>query len=115
MKVVRVEMLRELDSIIGLWWISWFGILGSFLWIGIESYRYEAARRSSASHFSLGLLIAISLCWIAFFVVDTKMHPRVDGEKDQIIVNLLTMLGSLLALFTLLGIYFFAVIVPRVP
>jgi len=94
---------------LGLWWISWFGIIGGFLMVGIGEYRHESP---VASHFSITLMIVTLLLWIAFFVAD----HRVESERrTTVVVDLLTMTGTFLAVFTLLGIVFFVVIAPRVP
>ena len=67
------------------------------------------------SYFSLTLLIVVGLAWILFFVVDALARDKVDGEKNkELVVSLLTMTGTVLAVFTLLGTFFFAYIAPRV-
>ncbi len=100
---------------LGFWWISWFGIIGAFFLIGGMEYRRESSQGGAASHFSLMLLIITSLSWILFYAVDAKARKRVDGEKNKrVVVDLLTVTGSLLAMFTVLGIFYFADIAQRV-
>jgi len=100
-------------KLLGLWWISWFGIIGGFFMVGISDYRHESP---SASHFSLALMIVTSVLWIVFFVTDASVRDKVDGEKNRIVVAyLLTLMGTFLATLTTLGIAFFVVIAPRVP
>lgn len=81
---------------------------GSFL-VGGWEYKREFDQGGAASHFSLALLIIIALSWSAFFVVDGKARNR-----ERVVVNLLTVMGTLLAIFTLLGIFFFVQIAARV-
>jgi len=53
--------------------------------------------------------------WVLFYAVDEKARGRVDGEKNkQVVVELLTIAGTFLAVFTLLGIFFFIYIAPRI-
>ena len=105
--------MKSLRRWLGLWWISWFGIIGGFFMVGIGEYRHES---SAASHFSITLMIVTALLWIVFFIVDDKARRRINGEAITTkVVDLLTMTGTFLAVFTLLGIGFFVVIAPRVP
>jgi hypothetical protein len=97
----------------GLWWIGWFGIIGGFLMVGIGEYRHES---TAASHFSIILMTVTVLLWIVFFVADDRARKRINGEANAtVVVDLLTITGTFLAVFTLLGIGFFVVIAPRVP
>jgi hypothetical protein len=96
---------------LGIWWISWFGIVGGFLMVGVGEFRYETA---SASHFSLALMIVTIGAWLIFFVADDRIRKRIDGEENRAaVVDLLSLTGTLLAAFTLLGIGFFVSIAPR--
>ena len=105
--------MKSLRSWLGLWWISWFGIIGSFLMIGIGEYGHES---TAASHFSVTLMIVTVLSWIVFFIADDRARKRINGEAiAAVVVDLLTMTGTFLAVFTLLGIGFFVVIAPRLP
>jgi hypothetical protein len=105
--------MKSVRSWLGLWWISWFGIIGGFLMVGIGGYWHES---TAASHFSVTLMIVTVLLWIAFFIADDRARKRINGEANTtLVVDLLTMTGTILAVFTLLGIGFFVVIAPRVP
>jgi hypothetical protein len=105
--------MKSTRSWLGLWWISWFGIIGGFLMVGIGEYWHESA---AASHFSVTLMIVTILLWIVFFIADDRARKRINGEANAtVVVDLLTMTGTFLAVFTLLGIGFFVVIAPRVP
>jgi hypothetical protein len=104
--------MKSLRRWLGLWWISWFGIIGGFLMVGIGEYRHESR---AASHFSSTLMIVTVLLWIVFFIADDKARKRIDSEGNTtVVVDLLTLTGTFLAVFTLLGIGFFVVIAPRV-
>jgi hypothetical protein len=107
-------MEKTRDALLWFWWLSWFGIIGAFLWIGVVELRIALALRQRASLFLLALLLITSLMWVIFFVVDDKARKRVDGEKNpQVVVTLSTFAGSILAVITLLEIYFFRFVVPR--
>jgi hypothetical protein len=109
----RVKKMKSLRSWLGLWWISWFGIVGGFLMVGIGEYRRES---TAASHFSGILMIVTVLLWIIFFIADDRARKRINGDANaRVIVDLLTMTGTFLAVFTLLGIGFFVAIAPHVP
>jgi len=61
-------------------------------------------------------MIVTVLLWIVFFVVDDKARKRINAaENATVVVDLLTITGTVLAVFPLLGIGFFVVIAPRVP
>lgn len=105
--------MKSLRRLLGLWWISWFGMIGGFLTVGICEYGHES---TAASHFSIILMIVTVLLWVVFFIVDDKIRKRINDEANAtVIVDLLTITGTFLAVFTLLGIGFFVVIAPRVP
>lgn len=97
------------DVALSFWWISWFGIIGGFLFVGASEFRRELSQGGAASHFCLTLLIIVTLLWIMFFVADSKVKNR-----EPAVVNLLTVMGTILAVFTILGIFFFIAIAPRV-
>jgi drug/metabolite transporter (DMT)-like permease len=104
-----MKLLETIRSLSGLWWISWFGIIGGFFLVGGWEYKRELDQGGATSHFSLALLILITLSWSAFFVVDGRAQGR-----EPAVVNVLTVMGTLLAIFTLLGIFYFTKIAPRV-
>jgi len=105
--------MKSLRRWLGLWWISWIGIIGGFLMVGIGENRYESR---AASQFSMTLMIVTVLLWIVFFIADDKARKRIDGEGNTaVVVDLLTLTGTFLAVFTLLGLGFFVVIAPRIP
>jgi RsiW-degrading membrane proteinase PrsW (M82 family) len=104
--------MKSLRRWLGLWWISWFGIIGGFLMVGIGAQRHES---TVASRFSIALMIVTVVLWISFFIADHHARERIDGEANRrVVVDLLTLTGTFLAVFTLLGISFFVVIAPRV-
>ena len=104
--------MKSLRRWLGLWWVSWFGIIGGFLMVSISGYRHESP---AASHFSITLMIVTVLLWIVFFIADDKARKRIYGEENTaVVVHLLTLTGTFLAVFTLLGVGFFVFIAPRV-
>src|ERR1700739_4780259 len=84
-----------------IWWVSWFGIIGGFLYVGVSQVRFELSR-GAVSRPSLALLVAIPLLWICFFIADSNTN-----ERTPKVVKLLTIAGTLLAAFSVLGIWFF--------
>ena len=110
---LSTEKMKSIRHWLGYWWISWFGILGGFFVVGVSEYTHESP---AARHFSLILMIVIGLFWIVFFVADAKAGEKADGEgRSELLVDLLTLMGTFLAAFTLLGIGFFVFVAPRVP
>jgi len=89
------------DLLLSVWWVSWFGIIGGFLYVGVSELKIEVSR-GSVSRPSLALLVAVPLFWICFFIADSKAHKRTPK-----VVKLLTVAGTSLATFTLIGIWFF--------
>jgi hypothetical protein len=107
------EKFRDIS--VGLWWISWFGIIGGFLLVGVWEYRSISSQGGALPRFSLTLLIVTSLLLAVFYAVDGKARAAVEGAKnEQVVVHLLTMAGTFLAIITLLEILFFIYIAPRV-
>jgi hypothetical protein len=96
-------------TITGMWWICWFGFIGAFLWIGIDECRWEFSRKAAALPFSATLLLVIPASWVAFFVADS-----VSKERTPTVVRLLTIMGTVLAAVTLLAVFFFTYVAPRV-
>jgi hypothetical protein len=81
--------------------------------VGIGEYRHESP---AASHFSIILMVVTVLSWIVFFIADSKARKKLNAQANaMVVVDLLTITGTFLAVFTLLGIGFFVVIAPRVP
>jgi hypothetical protein len=105
---IETAMDSMTDLLLSLWRLSWFGIIGGFFFVGIAEFRHEIPRGGAVAHFTVALLVVITLSWIAFFVAHSRTHTR-----EPIVVRLLTLTGSLLAVFTLLGIYFFVIIASR--
>jgi hypothetical protein len=53
--------------------------------------------------------------WAIFFLADLKARKKIDGENGrQVVVTLLTLTGSILAVFTVLGILVFIYIAPHI-
>ena len=112
----RSSLSRFKGTLLSLWWISWFGIIASFLMVAFWERRYVSPQGSGGSHFSLTVLMVTGLSWVLFFAVDHKARGRVDGANNKrVVVTLLTLTGTILAIFTLLGIFFFIYIAPRIP
>jgi len=98
------------DLLLSLWRLSWLGIIGGFLFVGIAEFRHEIPRGGAVSHFTIALLLVVTLSWIVFFGAHATARTR-----EPFLVRLYTLMGSLLAVFTLLGIYFFVIIASRLP
>jgi drug/metabolite transporter (DMT)-like permease len=103
--------MKSLRRLLGLWWISWFGIVGGFLMVGVGEYKHEPP---AASHFSIVLMVVTVLLWVVFFIADDKARKRIREGETTVVVGLLTLTGAFLAVFTLLGLGFFVFIAPRV-
>jgi hypothetical protein len=59
--------------------------------------------------------VVTSLLWVLFFAVENKARDWVDGAKHrQVVAELLKLTGTVLAVFTLLGIFYFLYVTPRV-
>jgi hypothetical protein len=108
--------LEKAKSILlGLWWISWFGIIAGFVLVGVWEYRIILPKAGTSSRFSLSLLVVTIVLWVVFYVAGEKARAKVVGAKEgQVIVDLLTMTGTFLAIVTIMGILFFLYIAPRV-
>jgi hypothetical protein len=98
-----------MDILLSLWRLSWFGILGGFLFVGVAEFKH-VPKGSAVSHYILSLLTIVTLSWIAFFATHSQVRTR-----DPLVVKLQTLTGTFLAVFTLLGIYFFVTIASRLP
>jgi hypothetical protein len=90
-----------MDLLLSVWWVSWLGIIGGFLCVGVSELKIEFST-GAVSQLSLALLVAVPLSWICFFVADSRAN-----ERTPKVVKLLTAAGSSLAAFTMLGIWFF--------
>jgi len=86
---------------LSVWWVSWFGIIGGFLYVGISEVKIEFSG-GAVSRLSLALLVGVPLSWICFFITDSR-----SNERTPKVVKLLTVAGTSLAAFTLIGIWFF--------
>ena len=103
---------RITGRLLGIWWISWFGIIGAFLLVGYELLSFIHGR---AVYSSILLLIATVLSWILFFVVTEKLKARMPRDRNWLASTLLsTLAGTILAIFTLLGIAFFIYVAPHI-
>jgi len=108
-------MEKTRDVFLWLWWISWFGLIGAFLFVGFWEYRVTSSVGSSVSHFCLMLLTITILLWALFFALDNKARAKTDSDKNwKSLVILSTLAGTILAIYTLVGIFFFIYIAPRV-
>lgn len=93
----------------GLWWISWFGVIAAFLYIAGIECRREFSAGSPALVFSTAAVIAVLASWTAFFLSESRA-PR----RDASVANLLTAMGTIIAGMSLLLIFYFVAIAPRV-
>jgi hypothetical protein len=60
-------------------------------------------------------MIVTGLLWVLFFAIDNKARDKVDGRKNkQVVGEITSVIGTVLAIFTLLGIFFFVYIAPRI-
>jgi hypothetical protein len=96
------------EKLLGVWWISWFGIIGGFLFVGVQEFRFEVSQGGAGTPFSLALLIIIVLSWVVFYIAASKFEAQ-----WPIVWRLFTTAGTILAVVTILGIYFFVHIAPR--
>lgn len=54
---------RIMDLLLSVWWVSWFGIIGGFLCVGMSELKIEFSRGAD-SRLSLALLVAVFVLWI---------------------------------------------------
>lgn len=101
---------RGYERVLGLWWISWFGVIGSFIYVAGVEYRREYSESSPALAFSTLLVTATLTSWALFFICDNKLR----GPRDAMVVRLLTVIGTINAVLSLLGVFYFVMIAPRV-
>jgi hypothetical protein len=103
------------NILLSLWWMSWFGIIGGFLMVGVLDYRNISPHGGALRRFCLTLLIVTSLMWGVFYASEEKARAKVDGARNQqVVVHLRTMTATFLAIISLLEILFFIYIAPRV-
>jgi cation transport ATPase len=105
----------EQTALLWLWWISWLGIIPGFLFVGLWEYRIEVSAKRSTSQFSLTLLATSTLLWILFFVCDHQARAKAGQKTNwKALVALSTVAGTILAIYTLMGIAYFVFIAPQV-
>jgi hypothetical protein len=109
----RSTLEKAKGILLGLWWVSWLGIIAGFLLVGVQEYRLSSAQGGASSRFSLALLIVTALLWVVFYVVDAKTPRWVGGARNDH-VDLLTLAGTFLAIISLMGIWFFVYIAARI-
>ena len=103
------------SSLLGIWWVSWFGILGAFLFVGVWQLRIASSLGRGIPYFSFMLLAVTIVLWILFFVLDEKVRAKAKRDDNwPALVLLSTLAGTILAVFTLVGTFFFIYIAPRV-
>lgn len=103
---------RNTGRFLGVWWISWFGIIGAFLLVGYEVLSFIHGR---AAYSSLLLLTITVLSWILFFMATEKLGAKMPRDRTWRASTLLsTLAGTILAIFTLLGIAFFIYVAPHI-
>jgi len=74
----------------------------------------SASQSSLIRGFSLILLGVTTTLWVVFYTVNETIRRRVTGEQNQrAVVDLLTLAGTFLAVFTLIGTFFFVYVAPR--
>ena len=60
-------------------------------------------------------MIVTILLWILFVMVDAKSRTGLEGRKNRhAAANLATLAGTILAIFTLMGTFFLALLAPRI-
>ena len=64
------EKVRE--TLLGLWWISWFGFIFAFVIVGYSARSND----DTGSSFCLLLVVITLLLWGLFFAVDSKGAER---------------------------------------
>ena len=97
------------DLLLSIWSVSWFGIIGGFLYVGVSQIKFDLSR-SAVSRPSLALLVAVPLSWICFFIADSRAK-----ERTPKVVKRFTVAGTVLAAFTMLAIWFFLTVERNLP
>jgi hypothetical protein len=96
-----------------LWVMSWFAFTGhSFGWeFGSTESLYPQSR---VSNVCLMLISTTIVLWVLFFAVDHNARSNARGEKTwKSLVQLSTLAGTILAIYTLLGVVFFVHVAPQ--
>jgi hypothetical protein len=103
---------RITSNFLSVWWISWFGIISAFLLVGYELLSFIQGR---AAYSSILLLTATVLLWILFYIVTENLRAKIPRDRNWHASTLLsTLAGTILAIFTLLGIAFFIYVAPHI-
>ena len=89
------------DLLLSAWWVSWFGFIGGFLYVGVSELAIEFSR-GAVSLTALSLLVVVPLSWLCFFIADSRAK-----ERTPKVITALTIAGTSLAACTLFGIWFF--------
>jgi hypothetical protein len=92
---------KWLNTLLGIWWVSWLGIIGGFLQVAVLEVQIEFSHGRPSLR-SLLLLLTVPTLWVCFFFVDSRAKDRTPT-----VVKLLTIAGSSLAALTLLCIWLF--------
>ena len=100
------------DIVLWIWVMCWFGLICGFVFVGIWEFKIELSS-GRGSLFSLALLVTTVVLWVVYFVCDDKAR-RYHGNKQswESLVLLSTVAGSVLAVYTILGIVFFSFVAP---
>jgi hypothetical protein len=114
LELSTIEKIK--DVLLWLWVMSWFAFIGAFVWVGIWEYRIAQSAGGRVTNSCLVLMSTTIFLWVLFFVVDHKARSGAYGEKSwKDLVRLSTLAGTILAIYTLLGVLFFVYIAPRLP
>jgi hypothetical protein len=103
---------RIAGALLGLWWISWFGVISAFLLVGYELLSFVDGR---AAYSSILLFAVTVFLWIMFYIVTEKLGAKMPRDRNWHAFTLVsTLAGTILAIFTLLGIAFFVYAAPHI-
>jgi hypothetical protein len=106
---------RVRGRLLGIFWVSWIGILGAFLCVGVWQLRISSSLGRGIPQFSLVVLTVTIVSWVLFFAIEERVLGRANRDHNwQALVLLSTLAGTILAVFTLVGTFFFIFIAPRV-
>jgi hypothetical protein len=108
-------MEKVSDIFLSVWFLCWLGIIMGFIFLFFSEYRTVSSISSAGAHFSLALFVTTALLWVLYFACDHKARAKVESTADWKSLTLLSILaGSILAIYTLMGIAFFVFVAPRV-